>query len=116
MLLIAKSDKILYSFGASDNLEAQFRLPQLEMFPGRTAHVRNSRIVGNMTTAQVTIDQRARMGDTPVNVSSLDFRDNGEVPIRASGRYLQPEIIFAEDAEWSSVQGLDLEASMGGRQ
>jgi hypothetical protein len=63
LLLIAKTDGKLYSFGASDNLEASFRLPQLELNPGRASHVRNSRIIGNMTSAQVSIDCRARMGD-----------------------------------------------------
>jgi hypothetical protein len=116
MLLIAKSDQKLYSFGAAETLEAQFRLPQLELNPGRTSHVRNSRIIGTMTSAQVNIDCRARMGDSAVNVASNDFRDNGEVPIRASGRYLQPEVILAAGTSWSSISGFDLEATAGGRQ
>jgi len=116
MLLIAKSDNILYSFGASTNLEAKFRLPQLEMFPGRTAHVRGSRIIGNATSAIVSIDARENMGASPTNTVSMDFRDNGEVPIRASGRYIQPEVTLASGATWSSIQGLDLEAGPGGRQ
>jgi len=116
MLLIAKTDQKLYSFGATDNLEAHFRLPQLELNPGRTSHARNSRIIGNMDSAQVSIDCRARMGDAATNVVSLDYRNNGEVPIRASGRYLQPEVILASGAVWSSIQGLDIEASSGGRQ
>jgi len=116
LLLIAKSDKILYSFGASNNLEAQFRLPQLEMYPGRTSHVRGSRIIGTMEAAQVSIDARAKMGDSAINTVSTDFRDNGEVPIRASGRYIQPEFVLATGSTWSSVQGFELEASQGGRQ
>ena len=116
MLLIAKSDGKLYSFGASDNLEAKFRLPQLELNPGRVSHVRNSRVIGNMVSAQVAIDCRTTMADAPVNVVSIDFRENGEVPIRASGRYLQPEVTLGASTVWSSIQGLDLEASAGGRQ
>jgi hypothetical protein len=115
MLLIAHTDGKLYSFGASGNLEARFRFPQLELNPGRTSHVRNSRIIGDMASAQVSIDCRMRMGDAPLNVVSNDFRDNGEVPIRASGRYVQPEIIQAAGAVWTSIQGLDLEAAAGGR-
>jgi hypothetical protein len=116
MLLIAMADNKLYSFGSSDNLEASFRFPQLEPNPGRVSHVRNSRVIGNIETAQVSIDCRTRMGDSPLNIVSNDYRDNGEVPIRASGRYVQPEIILAADSEWSSCQGLELEASAGGRQ
>jgi hypothetical protein len=115
MLLIAKTDGKLYSFGASDNLEASFRLPQLELNPGLVSHVRNSRIIGNCTSAQVSIDCRARMGDSPNNVVSNDYRTNGEVPIRASGKYLQPEVTLGAGTEWSSVQGFELEAAAGGR-
>jgi hypothetical protein len=115
MLLIAKTDGKLYSFGASDNLEASFRFPQLELNLGRVSHVRNSRIIGNCTSGQISIDCRARMGDSPLNVVSTDYRDNGEVPIRASGKYLQPEITLGAGTEWNSVQGFELEASAGGR-
>jgi hypothetical protein len=115
MLLIAKSDGILYSFGASDNMEAQFRLPQLELNPGRVSHVRNSRITGNCVSAQVSLDCRARMGDAPLNVVSTDYRLNGEVPIRASGRFIQAEITLPAGSDWSAIQGFDLEATAGGR-
>lgn len=115
MLLITKTDNKLYGFGAADNLEASFRFPQLELNPGKVSHVRNSRIIGNMESAKVSIDCRAKMGDDPLNIVSTDFRSNGEVPIRASGRYLQPEITLGADALWSSVQAFDLEATAGGR-
>ena len=116
MLLIAKTDGMLYSFGSSDNLEASFRFPQLELNPGRVSHVRNSRIIGNCTSGRVSIDCRARMGDSATNIVSTDYRDNGEVPIRASGRYLQPEITLSTGTEWTSVQQFELEAAAGGRQ
>jgi hypothetical protein len=61
------------------------------------------------------MDCRAKMGDAATNVTSQDFRDNGEVPIRASARYIQPEISFSADAIWSSIQGLEMEATPGGR-
>jgi hypothetical protein len=115
LLLIAHTDGKLYAFGASGNLEAQFRLPQLELNPGRVSHVRNSRIIGSIASAQVSIDCRARMGDSPLNIVSSDFRSNGEVPIRASGKYLQPEVILPAASEWASIQGFELEATAGGR-
>jgi hypothetical protein len=55
------------------------------------------------------------MGDAPLNIVSNDYRANGEVPIRASGRYVQPEIRLAAGTEWSAVQGFELEASAGER-
>jgi hypothetical protein len=115
LLMIAKTDQKLYTFGASDNLEASFRLPQLEPSPGRVSHIRNSRIMGNSAAATVSIDCRATMGDAPVNVTSNDLRDNGEIPIRASGRFVQPEVIYPASTSWSSIQGFDIETTPGGR-
>jgi hypothetical protein len=116
LLMIAKTDGALYSFGASTNLEAQFRLPQLELNPGRVSHIRNSRIIGNNSSSvQVSIDCRARMGDAATNTVSTDLRANGEVPIRCSGRYTQPEITYPAATVWSAIQGFELEAGPGGR-
>jgi hypothetical protein len=55
------------------------------------------------------------MGDAPLNVVSSDYRSNGEVPIRASGRFIQAEITLPAGSAWSSIQGFDLEATAGGR-
>jgi hypothetical protein len=115
LLMIAKTDQKLYAFGSGSNLQAEFRLPQLEPNPGRVSHIRSTRVIANATTAQVSIDCRARMGDSPTNVVSTDFRSNGEVPILASGRFVQPEVIFADAADWTSVEGFDFIATPGGR-
>ena len=116
MLLIAKTDNILYSFGSSSNLEATFRLPKLEQYPGRETHVYNTRLVGDPVSATVAIDCQARMGDVAVNVTSTDLKANGDVPIRASGRYLQPTITLGAGTVWTSIQGFDMETTPGGRQ
>lgn len=115
LLMIALNDQKLYTFGASQNLQGEFQLPQLEPNPGRVTHVRNSRVIGNSDQVQVSIDCRATMGDSPVNVTSADLRANGEIPIRASGRFIQAEVIYPATATWSSVQGFDYEAAAGGR-
>ena len=106
LLLIAKTDNILYSAGTGSNLEAIFRLPRIEMYPGQEAHVRTFRIIGDPIAATVSIDARRRLADSPVNVVSSDLRANGDVPIRSSGRYVQPQITLANGAVWDFIQGL----------
>jgi hypothetical protein len=55
------------------------------MNPGRVIARRNSRIIGNMHVGS-GVDRLPRSdGDAPTNVVSMDYRSNGEVPIRASG-------------------------------
>lgn len=116
LLLVAMNDNKLHAFGASSALEAVWRMARLEPNSGRETHVRNSRVIGDMSAASVAIDCRARLGDAPVNVVSSDFRSNGEVPIRASGRFVQPQITIASGQGWNFVTGFELEASPGGRQ
>jgi len=113
LLTFAYSDNKLYAFGGANNLDASLRLPNLEINEGRVTHVRSTKITGNMLAAQISIDCRARLGDSPVSVSSQDYRNNGELPIRCSGRYLQPEITILGTTPWSSVQGVDLAVSGG---
>lgn len=115
LLTFAQNDNKLYTLGGATNLDASLRLPNLELNDGRVSHVRNSRVTGTMQGAQISIDCRARMGDTPINTVSSDFRSNGYLPIRCSGKYVQPEVILSSAVQWTSVQGLDLEASAGGR-
>lgn len=115
MLLFAGGDNKLYAFGGAENMAATFRLPKLEMFPGRETHVRTAVITGDMVAATVQIDCQRRMGDAATSVVSSELRGNGDVPIRASGRYLQPEIRLDTGAVWTSIQALDFEATPGGR-
>lgn len=117
MLLIAMTDFKLYSFGASTNLEARLRMPRVEMFPGRTAHVRNARVgTDAVTGVTLKLDTSARLGDAEVTAQASSTRNNGDIPIRASGRYMQPEVVVAAATDWTYLQSLDLEATAGGRQ
>jgi hypothetical protein len=115
MLLFASLDGKLYTFGASDNLKATFRLTKQEFAPGRVAHVRNASVETDAVTGcTVNIDTSPRLGDAYVRAATSTMRNNGQMPIRASGRYFQPEIVMAEGAVWSFVSALDLEATAGG--
>lgn len=116
MLLFAKTDNKLYTFGSGDNLEATFRLTKQEMVSGRYAHVRNAMVETDATDGvTVNLDVYPRLGDAPTRIAASSMRANGDIPIRASGRFVQSEIVMATGAVWSHVSGLDLEATAGGR-
>jgi hypothetical protein len=85
MLLIAKTDGKLYSFGASGNLEARSAFPQLEPNPG--AFRTSATAASSATAPRLRCRSTAAHGwvTAPLNVVSIGLPDNGEVPIRASG-------------------------------
>ncbi len=117
MVLLAKTDHILYTFGSGSNLKATLKMPKVEMFPSRIAHVRNAR-VGTDATDGITLllHTSARLGDAQSEAQAILTRNNGDIPIRASGRYIQPEITWAAGTAWTYAQTIDLEATAGGRQ
>ena len=80
-------------------------------------HYRNARI-GTDATAGVTLnlDCRDRLGDAETRVTTTDIRANGDMPIRARGRYMQPELLIAAGTTWTFAESIDLEGSPGGRQ
>lgn len=114
LLTFAYNDNKLYTFGGSTYLDASLRLPNLEIHEGHDTHVRSAKVTGNMTACTISIDCRGRLGDAPQNVSSSDYRSNGETAIRCRGQYLQPEVFIPGTNVWSSCQGIDLATSQGG--
>jgi hypothetical protein len=116
MLLVAMNDFTLASFGGSQNMEAQFRLPKMEAFKGFGAYVHNSRIDTDATNGvTLQIDSSPTLGAAQTTVISTDLRANGDTPIRCHGRYHQPQITIAQGTEWSFIEGLAIEATQGGR-
>jgi hypothetical protein len=114
LLTFAFNDNKLYTFGGATNLDASWRLPNLEIHEGHDTHVRSAKVTGNMLACQLTIDCKSRLGDAAVSVTSNDYRPNGETAIRCNGQYLQPEVTIYGANPWSSVQGIDLATSQGG--
>lgn len=117
-LMIAANDDTLGSFGAQTTLEATLTLPRLEPFKGRETRIRSARLDSDATSGvTLEIDGRRRLGDSETSYLSTSIRTNGDIPIRASGRYVQPSVIFATNATWTYANGLDLvQAAAGGRQ
>lgn len=115
MLAVAMNDGQVYSFGASSNLQATLRAARQEFVPGRDARVWGARIVGDMVDGTtLSIDYSQRLGDAQGNTASGTINPSGRVAIRATGRYMQPQVVVNEDTTWDYVVGLDLMMAAGG--
>ena len=116
LLLIAKRDKKLHTFGAAGKLPATLRMARFEPFPTFDAHIRSVRIVGDVGSGvSVKVDCASRLSDPEISSATADLRANGDLPILARGRFLQPEINTTADTAWSYVIGLEVEGTQGGR-
>ncbi|GLV28194.1 hypothetical protein TomTYG75_07170 [Sphingobium sp. TomTYG75] len=117
-LLIAADDGTLGSFGASTTLEALISPALMDIGKGRDIRIRSVRLdTDAVSGVRLEIEARKRLGDSSTVYLSNSIRANGDMPIRASGRYVQPRLIFQEDAEWSFINGFDfVQAAAGGRQ
>jgi hypothetical protein len=115
MLLYFKSDDIGYT-SSGDTLEATFKQAKNELFPGRWADVTTVHLDTDATDGiTIHLDCSPRLGDSQTRFSTSELRDNGDMPVFASGRYLQPSIVVAAAANWTYMLGIDLEAVPGGR-
>lgn len=115
-LFVVKDDDILYAFGGQDLFEAKLRGVKTELFPGLDAHVWNARPVGHLAAGvSVKLDCYDQISDTARSYISTDQRNNGDFPLLARGRFIQPEITVAENGHWEYLQGIDLEGTAGGR-
>jgi hypothetical protein len=117
-LSIVAEDGTLGSFGSQTNLQAALTMALMEPAKGRDIRIRAARLDSDATgDVTLNIEGRHRLGDSPTAYSGSSIRMNGDMPIRASGRYVQPSITFAEGADWTYAQGLDfVMASPGARQ
>jgi hypothetical protein len=66
------------------------------------------------TAAVVTLRCRQRMGDTDTEFISGAIRANGDAPIMARGRYMQPRIVYASGADWTYIDSFEIIGGAGG--
>lgn len=115
-LFVVKSDKKLHAFGGADLLPANLRMAKIEPYPGLDAHVRSVRVAGDCGDGvTVHVDHAPRLNDSMSRISTSDLRANGDMPVLARGRFLQPEIATTADTDWNYINGLDIEGVAGGR-
>lgn len=114
-LYIVKNDDKLHAFGGSSKLAATLQMARMEPFQGQDSHVWAVRPVGDVTSGlTVNMDGFVRLGDSATRTTSADIRANGDVPVLCRGRYIQPELNFSTSAEWSFIQGLEVQGAPGG--
>ena len=116
-LMIAANDDTLGSFGSTTTLEAILQFPSLEIIKGRDVRIRAARIDTDAADGvTLRIDARRSLGGAETAYQGTSVRTNGDMPIRASGRYIQPKATIASGTTWTYAQGIDLvQASQGGR-
>lgn len=112
ILLIADGSNVLSAL-TGDNLQATFRLENIEPTPGRRSRIREVRLVSDTVNASATLDSRMRIGDAENIVSTSLMRLNGKLPVRANGRYNTLEVTIPEAADWTFIQGCELEFEAG---
>lgn len=112
-LLIADGSNVLGTF-AGRNLEATLQVDNVEPTPGRRSRIRELRLVSDATDASATLNARMRAGDAESIVSTATMRSNGKLPIRANGRYNDLEVTIPAGADWSFIQGCEVEFDPGG--
>lgn len=116
LLHLFKSDGIGYTSSAGTTLEATLQAQKFEPHNGYVSHVINSAFTTDATDGvTLHLDCSPRPGDSQTRVSSANIRNNGDIPIRASGRVIQPTWVISTDATWSYAKGFEFDARKGGR-
>jgi hypothetical protein len=112
ILMLADGSNVVGAL-TGDNLAAILRLENVEPTPGKRSRIRSLRLVSDTTDASATIDARMRAGDSESVRSSAIMRTNGKMPIRANGRYNTLEVTVPAGADWSYIDGCELEFENG---
>ena len=114
LLLLANASNQIGAL-SGDNLAASFTTPYVEWSDGRGSRVRSIRPLTDATSGMaVTFDCRQRLGDITGLVSRGTLMESGDMPVRASGRYISTKLSVAAAADWTFVQGFEPAYAMGG--
>ena len=114
LILAVLNDNKLHSFSGT-MMEATFGLPRIELYPGREAHIRNARMLSDVTSGVIlNVSTSLRLGDSQDTTQTTTMQANGDLPIRATGHFVQPTFTVQAGSDWSYAQGYDFAASPGG--
>lgn len=115
-LMVAANDGFHYSFAGGSKLPAILRQARQEPYQGLEAYVRNVRpIADGSTGVTVNLDCSRRLSDAQTRYTTTDVRPNGDMPLFATGRYIQTEVRFDAASDWTFCNGIDLEGTPGAR-
>ena len=116
LMLLIKTDFIGYTFSSGTTLEATLKTAKIEKFRGRSTETQFVFMDSDCAAITLNVDCSRTLGGSQTRKTSAEFRPNGDIPIRASGRFQQYEFIIGAGAAWNYCQGYEVEATPGGRQ
>ncbi len=100
---------------SGDNLKAEWQMPFLILTGDRKARLRAVRPMTDAVAGNaVTLDCRTRLGDVAGVVACATMRASGIMPVRATGRYVQPRWSIDAATDWTYANSLGLEYEAAG--
>jgi len=112
LLFVVDASNVVGAFGGTP-MEATVQIDNIEPSAGRRSRVRSARPVSDTISASLTLDARMRAGDAGNVIAAGSMRDNGKMPIRVNGRYLDAKLTIPAGSAWTYVQGVELEYEAG---
>lgn len=115
-------DPRLYAFSSGNALgtfdgtpmAATFTGTDVEPFPGKRADVSFVRPdIDAASGVTVTLAGKQTLAGSATNYASSTIQASGDMPIRASGRYLRATIAVAAGTAWTHAKGYDLQGRPG---
>lgn len=100
-----------YALGAFTGtpMAATFTGNDIEVYPGRRADIRMIRPdIDAASGLTVTLAGKATLAGSATSYSATTIQTSGDMPIRASGRYLRPTIAIAAGTAWTHAKGYDV--------
>lgn len=114
LLLLANAQGAIGALSGS-NMAASLTTAYVEYADGRGTRLRAIRPITDATDGiTITMDCRQRLGDITVLTSRSTLMPSGDVPVRASGRYIALTMAMDAGAVWQSVQGVEPIYAVGG--
>lgn len=95
-------------------MAATFTGTDLELIAGRRANVRFVRPDIDCDVLTVVLKAKQRLVDSYGTATSTEYTASGDVPVRASGRYIQPTFSIPAGEIWTFAKGAEYVAGVGG--
>ena len=113
-LLIVVDDQNAVGTLSGDNLAAYFSTPLIQI-SDEMVRLRKVRPLADIQEGvSVTLDCRRRLGDGPMRATYTVMQSNGEMPVRASGRYVGFRLDMDAGINWSFSTGMEHVYEAGG--
>lgn len=121
-LIFGGGEPLLYVFNGSHVLgklsgtpmAATFTGTDIELFKGQRADISFARPDCDATSGlTLSFLAKQRLGDAGATVSYTTLTTSGDMPTRASGRYMRPTLAIAAGTTWTYAKGVDFAGAPG---